>query len=173
MSMQRSVRLSLVGAIALALFGTASFAAAQEVPSPPPPPPPPAAPMPPATPTPPMPPAAPMPPATPMPPPPPPAPMQSQSQQGSGQLETGTKSSVSFPMQDGNGTVTLNSGMPAHVKNYGPPPSFASLDANHDGHISEAESKAYPPLESDFLFASHEGKTISRKQYETWVRTQH
>lgn len=96
-----------------------------------------------------------------------------QSQHDSGQFEAGTKSSVSFPMQDGNGTVTVNSGMPAEVKNYGPPPSFASLDTNHDGHISEAESKAYPPLESDFLFASNEGKTISRKQYETWVRTQH
>lgn len=75
-------------------------------------------------------------------------------------------------MQNGNGTVTVNSGMPQHVKQYGPPPPFKTLDTSNNGRISMAEARAYPPLESDFLFASNQGKTISRAQYERWVKTQ-
>ncbi|MGH8233592.1 MAG: EF-hand domain-containing protein [Rhodanobacteraceae bacterium] len=152
MSIQRSIRVSLAGAVALALFGTASIAMAQQMPQPPPPPPPPQQP------------AAPPPPAAPMPPP-------SQQQGSPGQFYQGTKSSATYPIQDG--TLTVNAGMPDQVRNYGPPPSFKSLDANHDGRISEAEARAYPPLDSDFLYASGEGKSISRAQYEKWVRNQH
>jgi hypothetical protein len=63
--------------------------------------------------------------------------------------------------------------MPAQVKDYGPPPSFAALDANHDGRIGQDEAQAYPPLDSDFLYASGQGKSISRAQYEKWVQNQH
>ena len=204
MSNQRLIRLSLAGAIALAMYGVASVATAQPAPQQtmqqqvPPPPPPPMPPPPPATSTqpppatiaPPPPPTA---PAQPMPPPPPaqpPAPPQgttpppaepaqpmppqgASGQSDSGQFEQGTQSSASFPLPDSNGgTLTVNSGMPAQVQNYGPPPSFQSLDANHDGRISQDEAAAYPPLDSDFLYASGQAKTISRAQYQKWVQTQ-
>ena len=181
MSKQRSIRLSLAGAIALAMYGVASVAAAQPAPQqsaqqvpPPPPPPPPATTAPPAQP---------MPPPPPQPPAPPQGAMQTQApaqpaqdtsgQSDSGQFQQGTQSSASYPLPGSNGgTLTVNSGMPAQTQNYGPPPSFQSLDANHNGCISEPEAKAYPPLDSDFLFASNQGKCISRKQYERWVNTQ-
>src|SRR6185437_6027841 len=172
MSIQRSIRLSLAGAIALAMYGVASVATAQpapqqtmqqQVPPPPPMPPPPAQPpAPPQGTTP--PPAA---PAQPMPP------QGASGQSDSGQFEQGTQSSASFPLPGSNGgTLTVNSGMPAQVQNYGPPPSFQSLDANHDGRISQDEAAAYPPLDSDFLYASGQAKTISRAQYQKWVQTQ-
>jgi outer membrane biosynthesis protein TonB len=197
MSNQRSIRLSLAGAIALAMYGVASVATAQpapqqtmpqQVPPPPPmpmPPPPPAttAPPPPMAPAQPMPPPPAQPPAPPqetMPPPPPAAapaqPMAPQDMSGqsdSGQFQQGTQSSASFPLPGSNGgTLTVNSGMPANVQNYGPPPSFQSLDTNHDGRISQDEAAAYPPLDSDFLYASGQGKTISKAQYQKWVQTQ-
>ena len=192
MSKQRSIRLSLAGAIALAMYGVASVATAQPAPQqsaqqvPPPPPPP----MPPSPAT-----TAP-PPAQPMPPPPPPqsaappqgtmqsqppaaAPAQPMPAQGatgqsdSGQFQQDTQSSASFPLPGSNGgTLTVNSGMPAQVQNYGPPPSFQQLDTNHDGRISQDEAAAYPPLDSDFLYASGQAKTISRAQYQKWVQTQ-
>lgn len=202
MSMQRSIRTSIAGAIAFGLFGITSAAMAQAMPQPqaagqvpPPPPPPPAAPMPPPPPPPPQSvtpqPAPPMtaappttpatpPPATPMTTPPPAAPMTSMpaqttaadQQQGSSvQFYQGTQSSATYPIQDG--TLTVNAGMPQQVRNYGPPPPFQTLDTNHDGRISPEEAQAYPPLDSDFLFASGEGKSISRAQYQKWVQTQH
>ena len=180
MSIQRSIRLSLAGAIALAMYGVASVATAQPAPQQTmqqqvPPPPPPAAP---AQPMPPPPPA--QPPAPPQGTTPPPAepaqpmpPQGASGQSDSGQFEQGTQSSASFPLPDSNGgTLTVNSGMPAQVQNYGPPPSFQSLDANHDGRISQDEAAAYPPLDSDFLYASGQAKTISRAQYQKWVQTQ-
>ena len=199
MSIQRSIRLSLAGAIALAMYGVASVATAQPAPQqtmqqqmpPPPPPTPPMPPPPPATTAspPPAPPAQPMPPPPPAQPPAPPQetappaapaqPMSAQPQQDtsaqsdSGQFQQGTQSSASYPLPGSNGgTLTVNSGMPAQVQNYGPPPSFQSLDANHDGRISQDEAAAYPPLDSDFLYASGQAKTISRAQYQKWVQTQ-
>ena len=86
------------------------------------------------------------------------------------QFYPGTKSTAAYPIQ--NGTLTVNAGMPDHVKNYGPPPPFKTLDANHDGRISEAEARAYPPLDSDFLYASGQGKFITRAQYEKWAKDQ-
>lgn len=159
MNSQRSIRLLLAGAIALSLGDMAGVAAAQS-PSgqtarqvPPPPPPPPA--------------------AAPTPPPPPAAPQPPMQQTSSGQFYQGTQSSASYPLPDSHGgTLTVNSGMPASVQNYGPPPSFKSLDVNHDGRITEAEARAYPPLDSDFLYASGETKSITRAQYRKWVQDQ-
>lgn len=176
MSNQRSIRLSLAGAIALSMVGVACVATAQPAPQqttqqvpPPPPPPPPAQPMPPPPPQ----------GAMPPPPPPPAAPAQpmpaqdASGQSGSAQFQQGTQSSAQYPLPGSNGgTLTVNSGMPANVQNYGPPPAFKSLDTNNDGRISQEEAAAYPPLDSDFLYASGQAKTISRTQYQKWVQTQ-
>lgn len=179
MSNQRSMRLSLAGAVALAIYGVASVATAQPVPQqmaqqvPPPPPPPPAQPMPPPPPAQPIPPQGTMPPPPAAPAQPMPAPQDASGQSGSMQFQQGTQSSASYPLPDSNGgTLTVNSGMSANVRNYGPPPSFKSLDTNHDGRISQSEAAAYPPLDSDFLYASGQAKTISRAQYQKWVQTQ-
>lgn len=86
------------------------------------------------------------------------------------QFYPGTKSTATYPIQ--NGTLTVNAGMPDQVKSYGPPPAFSVLDVNHDGRISEAEAQAYPPLDSDFLYASNNGKVITKAQYEKWVKDQ-
>ncbi len=83
----------------------------------------------------------------------------------------GTESSATYKLPDG--TLIVRAGMPAASQNYGPPPPFASLDTNHDGRISEVEARAYPPLDSDFLYASGGGKYVTRAQYQRWVRTQH
>lgn len=184
MDTQRSLRLSLAGAIAMTLFGVAAVATASpQQTTQPMPPPPPTQPMPPPTPPPPPPvqPTPPVPPAQqPMPPPPPtqqtmPAqPQPSQSSQSGGGFYQGTETSAQYPLPDSNsGTLTVNAGMPAQVQDYGPPPSFATLDANHDGRISADEAQAYPPLDSDFLYASGQGKSISRGQYDKWVQNQH
>lgn len=176
MSTHHSVRLSLAGALALALFGGAGIAGAQTtMPQPPPPPPPPTTTTMPAQPAQPM-------PATPPQTAPPPQTMPPQapsSQSGtgqssdSGQFYQGTESTAQYPLPDSNGgTLTVNSGMPANVQQYGPPPSFTTLDTNHNGCISEDEARAYPPLDSDFLYASGQGKCISRAQYKKWVDTQ-
>jgi hypothetical protein len=95
-------------------------------------------------------------------------------QNTAGQFYQGTETSAQYPLPDSNGgTLTVNAGMPAQVQDYGPPPSFATLDANHDGRISADEAQAYPPLDSDFLYASGQGQSISRGQYEKWVQNQH
>jgi len=101
------------------------------------------------------------------------APQGMSGQSDSGQFQQGTQSSASFPLPGSNGgTLTVNSGMPANVQNYGPPPAFKSLDTNNDGRISQDEAAAYPPLDSDFLYASGQAKTISRTQYTKWVQSQ-
>jgi hypothetical protein len=87
------------------------------------------------------------------------------------QFYQGTESTARYPLPGSNGgTLTVNTGMPANVQDYGPPPSFAKLDANHDGRISESEAQAYPPLDSDFLYASGQGRSISPSQYKKWVQ---
>lgn len=174
MNMQRSVSLSLAGAAALALSGMAAIAMAQTPPPPPPPPTMPAPPPAPPPPTPPTPPATttlPAQAATPM---AAPQPSTGPQQGASGQFFPGTETTARYPLPDSNGgTLTVNAGMPANVRSYGPPPSFQALDVNHDGRISESEAQAYPPLDNDFLYASGQGKSISRAQYEKWVRDQH
>jgi hypothetical protein len=177
MATQRSTRLSLAGAVAVTLFGVAAAATASpRQTTPPMPPPPPAQPMPPPPPAPPMtapPPTQATPPAPPAQPLPPAPAQQMPSQSGTGFYQ-GTETSAQYPLPDSNGgTLTVNAGMPAQVKDYGPPPSFATLDANHDGRIGQDEAQAYPPLDSDFLYASGQGKSISRAQYEKWVQNQH
>jgi hypothetical protein len=89
----------------------------------------------------------------------------------SAQFYQGTESTATYPIQ--TGTLTVNAGMPANVQDYGPPPPFQTLDANHDGRISEDEAQSYPPLDSDFLLASGQGRSVSQSQYQKWVQNQH
>ena len=73
---------------------------------------------------------------------------------------------------EANGTrVTLTSGQPA-PDHYGPPPAFATLDVNHNDSISREEAQAYPPLLNDFDYLAHHANSISKAQYERWVKTQ-
>jgi hypothetical protein len=51
----------------------------------------------------------------------------------------------------------------------GPPPSFEQLSGGGKW-ISEDQAAAYPPLANDFLNASHNGKRISKAQYDNWVK---
>ena len=89
-------------------------------------------------------------------------------------LYPGTVSQATYPLPDSHGgTLTVRAGMSDRMPKFGPPPSFKSLDTNGDGRIDQAEANAYPPLANDFLFASGHHSTISRAQYEQWVRTQH
>ncbi|RAP57369.1 hypothetical protein [Oleiagrimonas sp. MCCC 1A03011] len=66
------------------------------------------------------------------------------------------------------GTLIVKSSMPAPPK-YGPAPTFAALDSNHNGRLNAEEANAYAPLANDFLYVSHGTKTISRGAYRRWV----
>jgi len=63
--------------------------------------------------------------------------------------------------------VIVRSGMPK-ADRYGPKPSFAELDRNHDGSISRAEAEAFPPLANDFDFVAQNGERISPRQFARW-----
>ncbi|MBS0556898.1 MAG: hypothetical protein JSR27_05720 [Proteobacteria bacterium] len=78
---------------------------------------------------------------------------------------------VHFTQADGT-RVTLTSGQPP-ADHYGPPPAFATLDANHNGKITREEANAYPPLLNDFDYIAHHANAISKAQYERWVKSQH
>lgn len=68
-------------------------------------------------------------------------------------------------------TVTIQTLHPTNTP-FPPAPSFASLDTNRDGRLSHAEAKAYWPLDSDFLYASHEKSYVTRAEYHHWVVSQ-
>ncbi|MGH8124157.1 MAG: hypothetical protein ACREPT_15480 [Rudaea sp.] len=63
--------------------------------------------------------------------------------------------------------VTAYSTHPKHEP-FGPKPSFAQLDTDHDGTISRAEAEAYPPLDNDFDYVSGRGEKITARQYAKW-----
>ena len=66
--------------------------------------------------------------------------------------------------------VTLRSGQPA-MKDFGPPPDFATLDRNGDGVIDVGESNGYAMLHIDYEFADHNrDKRVSQREYDKWVR---
>ena len=66
--------------------------------------------------------------------------------------------------------TTLRSGQP-DMKDFGPPPDFASLDTNSDGVIDVGESHGYPMLYIDYEFADHNrDRRVSRREYEHWVQ---
>lgn len=65
--------------------------------------------------------------------------------------------------------VTMTTGQPAPDQ-YGPRPTFESLDRNHDGSISREEAEAYPPLDNDFDYLAHGANRITAAQYARWSR---
>lgn len=76
------------------------------------------------------------------------------------------------PITTNDGTQgILISGQPA-PDHYGPAPSFAQLDIDHDGFVSRGEAEAYPPLLNDFEFIAHHANRMSQRQFENWNRTQ-
>lgn len=160
MSMQRSVSRALAGGIALVLGGVFAVASAQTPAQPITPPATTPASVPPAV----QPRTSPTPAAQ-------QAPPQTMQQTDTTKFIPATRSSATYPIE--NGTLTVNTGMPAQVQSYGPPPAFKSLDTNHDGRISQDEAQAYPPIDNDFLYASGGAQSISRSQYEKWANERH
>lgn len=77
---------------------------------------------------------------------------------------------VQFTQADGT-RVTLTSGQPA-PDHYGPPPAFATLDTGHTGRITREQAQAYPPLVNDFDYIAHHANSITKAQYERWVKSQ-
>lgn len=75
--------------------------------------------------------------------------------------------------QDPSGTtVELRThGVPR--RDYGPTPSFQSLDQNGDGIIDESEASAYPLLANDFLYASGQTSRITPSRYRWWTTQAH
>lgn len=95
------------------------------------------------------------------------APQPNQTHATSSQFYPGTESMATYPIP--HGTLTVNAGMPANAKHFGPPPTFRSLDRNDNGRLSQAEAKAYPPLANSFLYASGGAKSINLAQYKHWA----
>lgn len=72
------------------------------------------------------------------------------------------------PAQTPPPEVTVRSVPPA-APQIAPPPPFSQLSGGGKW-ITEEQAAAYPPLANDFLHASHNGKRISKTQYEAWVK---
>ncbi|OOG45268.1 hypothetical protein B0E52_05965 [Rhodanobacter sp. C06] len=72
------------------------------------------------------------------------------------------------PAQTPPPDVTVRSVPPAAPQIATPPP-FSQL-AGNSKWITEEQAAAYPPLANDFLNASHDGKRVSKTQYEAWVK---
>jgi hypothetical protein len=66
------------------------------------------------------------------------------------------------------GQVTVNSSM-GQAPSTASPPSFEQL-ANGKKSISKQDADAYPPLANDFEYAAHNGSSISKAQYESWLQ---
>jgi hypothetical protein len=66
------------------------------------------------------------------------------------------------------GQVTIKSKM-GDVPSTASPPSFEQL-ANGHKVITKDAAQAYPPLANDFEYAAHNGSTVSKAQYERWLK---
>ncbi|MBE1159769.1 hypothetical protein [Dyella acidiphila] len=80
----------------------------------------------------------------------------------------GTTGSNSATFNSAKGQVTVNSGM-GQTPSTASPPSFEQL-ANGQKAISKSAAEAYPPLANDFEYAAHGGNSISKAQYERWLK---
>ena len=76
--------------------------------------------------------------------------------------------SAPAPAQTPPPDVTVRS-VPAAAPQIATPPPFSQL-AGNSKWITEEQAAAYPPLANDFLNASHDGKRVSKTQYEAWVK---
>lgn len=66
------------------------------------------------------------------------------------------------------GQVTINSTM-GQSPSTASPPSFEQLSGGKKV-ITKDAANAYPPLANDFEYAAHGGNSISKAQYERWVK---
>lgn len=82
-------------------------------------------------------------------------------------------SSTSYPISGAplGSTLTVYTSPAPVGPSYGSPPPFTVLSRGK-ATIDHADAQAYPPLDSDFLYASAGRPVISRAQYEHWVQTQ-
>jgi hypothetical protein len=80
---------------------------------------------------------------------------------------SGTNSS-SATFNSAQGQVTINSTM-GQAPSTTSPPSFEQLSGGKNV-ITKDAANAYPPLANDFTYASHGGNSITRAQYERWVK---
>jgi hypothetical protein len=92
-------------------------------------------------------------------PPPPPAPAASMA-------SPAPTERAAYPTPQGQ-VIVHSTPAPAPVIN--PAPSFEQLSGGGKW-ISEDQAAAYPPLANDFLNASHNGKRVSKAQYDNWVK---
>lgn len=74
----------------------------------------------------------------------------------------------SAPPQAPPPEVTVRS-VPPVAPQIATPPPFDQLSGGGKW-ITEDQAAAYPPLANDFLHASHNGKRISKAQYDAWVK---
>ena len=94
--------------------------------------------------------------APPPPPPPPPAPMSSPA----------PTERAAYPTPQGQ-VVVHSAAAPAPMID--PAPPFEQLSGGGKW-ITEDQAAAYLPLANDFLNASHNGKRVSKAQYDEWVK---
>ena len=99
----------------------------------------------------------------PPPPPPPPAPMSSPAPTEASPAPT---ERAAYPTPQGQ--VVVHSA-PAPAPMIDPAPSFEQVSGGGKS-ISEDQAAAYLPLANDFLNASHNGKRVSKAQYDEWVK---
>jgi hypothetical protein len=66
------------------------------------------------------------------------------------------------------GQVTINSTM-GQAPTTASPPSFEQLSGGKNV-ITKDAANAYPPLANDFQYASRGGNSISKAQYERWLK---
>lgn len=70
------------------------------------------------------------------------------------------------------GEVTVNS-RPAIPPDAGPAPDFAQLSGGRTS-IGQAQAAGYPPLANDFDYAdSNRNGSISKSEYDRWVKQMH
>jgi hypothetical protein len=83
-----------------------------------------------------------------------------------------TASSSSATFNTPKGQVTVNS-KPATPPDAGPAPDFAQLSGGKKS-ISQAQAADYPPLANDFDYAdSNRNGSISKAEYDRWVKQMH
>ena len=97
------------------------------------------------------------------PPPPPPAQMSTPAPTEASPAPT---ERAAYPTPQGQVVVHT---APAPAPMIDPAPPFEQLSGGGKS-ISEDQAAAYPPLANDFLNASHNGRRVSKAQYDEWVK---
>lgn len=79
---------------------------------------------------------------------------------------SGNDNSATFHTSQGQVTVNSTMGQPPSAAS---PPSFEQLAAGKKV-ISREQADAFPPLANDFSYVSHGGNSITKAQYERWLK---